>query len=91
MQPPPEAPLRFVGLDVHKRYVVVAAVNAQQKIVLPPRRLDLSEFEPWIGKNLKPTEGPPAPPPRPHSTAALGCGRAVCASVLAYPCPAALL
>ncbi len=46
MEPPPEAPLRFVGLDVHKRYVVVAAVDAQQKIVLPPRRLDLNEFGP---------------------------------------------
>jgi transposase len=56
MEPPPEAPLRFVGLDVHKRYVVVAAIDAQQKIVLPPRRLDLSEFEQWIGKNLKPTD-----------------------------------
>ena len=56
MEPPLEAPVRFVGLDVHKRYVVVAAVDAQQKIVLPPRRLDLCDFERWIGKNLRPTD-----------------------------------
>ncbi len=35
---------RFVALDVHKRYVVVGAVNASQQIVLSPRRVDLDDF-----------------------------------------------
>ena len=38
---------RFVALDVHKRYVVIGAVNAQQQIVLAPRRVE-SRRSPWL-------------------------------------------
>jgi transposase len=44
---------RFVGLDVHKTYVMVGAVDAHQAIVLPPRRVALVEFEPWARQNLR--------------------------------------
>jgi hypothetical protein len=27
---------RFVALDVHRQYVMVAAIDAQQQVVLPP-------------------------------------------------------
>lgn len=38
---------RFVALDVHKHYVVVGAVNAQQQVVLAPRRIELDDLSNW--------------------------------------------
>ena len=39
---------RFVGLDVHKHYVMVAAVNAAKKVVLPPRKVSLVALRIWL-------------------------------------------
>lgn len=47
---------RSVALDVHKRYVVVGAVNAQQQVVLPPRRVDLDDFLSWGQQHLRVTD-----------------------------------
>ena len=47
---------RYLALDVHKHYVVVGGVNAQQQIILPPRRLDLGEWAVWMPKHLHPTD-----------------------------------
>jgi len=47
---------RFVGLDTHKQYVMVGAVNAAQEVVLPPRKVSLIEFEGWAKKHLRPTD-----------------------------------
>jgi len=47
---------RFMGLDVHKQYVMVGAVNAAQEVVLPPRKVSLIEFEGWASKHLRPTD-----------------------------------
>jgi transposase len=47
---------RFVGLDVHKHYVMVGAVNAYQEMVLPPRKVSLVEFEGWAKKQLRPSD-----------------------------------
>jgi transposase len=47
---------RFVGLDVHKHYVMVGAVNRAQEMVLPPRKVSLVEFEGWAKKHLRPTD-----------------------------------
>jgi hypothetical protein len=33
---------RYLALDIHKHYLVAGGVNAQQQIVLPPRRFDPS-------------------------------------------------
>ena len=44
---------RFVALDVHKHYVMVAAVDAQQKVVLSPRRVSLDSFDSWIRHHLR--------------------------------------
>ena len=52
----PDAPARFVALDVHKAYVVVGAVNAEQAIALPPRRIALAQFPDWAGRHLPPTD-----------------------------------
>jgi transposase len=48
---------RFVGIDLHKHFVVVAAVNAQQQILLKPtRRIDLDDFPAWAAAHLGPQD-----------------------------------
>jgi transposase len=47
---------RYVGLDVHKQYVMVGAVNAAQEVVLPPRKVSLAELEGWAKKHLHATD-----------------------------------
>jgi transposase len=47
---------RFVGLDVHKRSVMVGAVDAHQQIVLRPHRLSWDEFELWRQQHLHATD-----------------------------------
>ncbi len=38
---------RFIGLDVHKHYVMVGAVDAAQTVVMRPQRFNWVEFERW--------------------------------------------
>ena len=47
---------RFVGLDVHKRSVMVGAVDAQQQVVLRPFRLSWDQFEIWRRQHLQTTD-----------------------------------
>lgn len=47
---------RFVALDVHKSYVMVGAVTAEQDIVLTPRRVALTSLESWCQKHLHPSD-----------------------------------
>lgn len=47
---------RFVGLDLHKSYIVVGAVDGEQQVVIHPRRVQLSRFESWAKKHLNPTD-----------------------------------
>jgi transposase len=47
---------RFVGLDVHRRYATVAAVDSQQPVVLTARRIDFQDFDVWIRKYLRRTD-----------------------------------
>jgi transposase len=44
---------RFVGLDVHKRQVTVAAVNAQQEVVLSPHKVSVAGFTAWAQAHLQ--------------------------------------
>ena len=48
--------IRYVGLDVHKHYVMVGAVDQTQQTVLPPRRVTLADLESWAEKHLRPTD-----------------------------------
>jgi len=48
--------VRYVGLDVHKHYVMVGAVDRYQQMLLPPRKVSLLEFEGWAKKHLRPTD-----------------------------------
>jgi len=58
MKPYPDATLstRFVALDLHKYYVVVAAANRDQEVVLKPKRLAISDLAAWAKANLLPTD-----------------------------------
>jgi transposase len=38
---------RFVALDVHKHSVMVAAIDADQQVVLAPRKMSLERFAQW--------------------------------------------
>ena len=43
---------RFVGLDVHKRYLVAAAVDPDRNEVMSPRRVLLTRLDTWVQKTL---------------------------------------
>lgn len=45
---------RFVGLDVHKHYLVAVGMDAQLNQVLGPQRVQLSRLTPWAKKTLLP-------------------------------------
>ena len=43
---------RYIGLDVHKHYLVALGVDADLNVVLPMRRVEFSYLESWMKKNL---------------------------------------
>ena len=45
-------PSRFIGLDIHKYYLVAIGVNAQQEQVFGPHTVQLSRLEAWVKKHL---------------------------------------
>ncbi len=45
-------PTRFVALDVHRKYLVVGAVDSQQQVVLTPRRFGFEAFTQWAPAHL---------------------------------------
>jgi transposase len=47
---------RFVAFDVHKAYVMVAALNAQFEIVLSPRRVKMEDLAAWATHWLHSTD-----------------------------------
>ena len=47
---------RYIGLDVHKHYLVALGVDADLNIVLPMRRVELSHLESWMKKLKKQDE-----------------------------------
>jgi transposase len=49
-------PVRFVGLDVHKHYLVATAVDADKNEVMPLRRVPLVQLDDWVRKNLTPQD-----------------------------------
>src|SRR5512135_828046 len=56
MSTPNTSPNRFIGLDVHKHYLVATGVDAQARPVYGPRRVELSRLESWMSKDLCPTD-----------------------------------
>lgn len=49
-------PERFVGLDVHKHYLIAAAVDRDQNEILSPRRVQLTRLDEWMAKTLTPQD-----------------------------------
>jgi len=49
-------PHRWVGLDVHKHYLIAIAVDADLNQVLGPQRVPLATLERWIAKTLTPQD-----------------------------------
>jgi transposase len=47
---------RYVGMDVHKHYVMVGGMNRQKEWVLRPRKVRVSSFRAWAERNLKATD-----------------------------------
>lgn len=45
-------PQRYIGLDVHKHYLVAAGVAPDQTEVLSPRRVALPNLAEWVAQNL---------------------------------------
>src|SRR5688572_29246070 len=43
---------RYIGLDVHKHYLVALGVDEDLNVVLPARRVELSHLESWMKKSL---------------------------------------
>ena len=47
-------PVRFMGLDMHKHYVMVGAVNKEQEVLLRPRKFTWPEFDRWQKQHIGP-------------------------------------
>jgi transposase len=43
---------RYIGLDVHKHYLIALGVDADLNVVLPARRVDLAHLESWMQRTL---------------------------------------
>ncbi len=49
-------PTRFIGLDIHKHYLVAVGVDAQQHVVFGPQRVAYTQLTNWIAEHLTPTD-----------------------------------
>jgi transposase len=56
ISPPLSSFERYLALDLHRDYVVAGAVNGRQEIVLPPRRIEWTQWDTWRQANLRPTD-----------------------------------
>lgn len=43
---------RYFGVDIHKRHVTVAAVDAHQQLVFSPQKITVDNFEAWSAQHL---------------------------------------
>ncbi len=54
--PSPPSFERYLAVDLHKHYVVIGGLNARQEVILPPRRIDLSDWPAWSKAHLHKTD-----------------------------------
>jgi transposase len=47
---------RYVALDIHKQYCVVAGVDREGRVLLQPVRVEHADLEGWLKKNLLSTD-----------------------------------
>jgi transposase len=58
MNSPPETiPIQhYIGIDIHKYYVMIGGQNQYQEWTLRPRQVQMCRFRDWAEKNLKPDD-----------------------------------
>ncbi len=49
-------PKRFIGLDLHKYYLVAIGVDSEAEQVYGPRRVELADLDDWIQKTITPED-----------------------------------
>ena len=47
---------RYIGLDVHKHYLVAYGVDRDQHPVYGPRRVEYADLEAWLARDLRPSD-----------------------------------
>jgi transposase len=47
---------RYLGVDLHKHYLMIGGVNARQEVVLVPRRIELDDWSTWAKAHLRQTD-----------------------------------
>jgi transposase len=47
---------RYIALDIHKHYSIVAGVNFESKVVLEPVRVEHANLEGWLEKHIEATD-----------------------------------
>src|SRR5512141_3519525 len=47
---------RYIGLDIHKHYCVIAGVDREGRVVLQAVRVEHADLEEWLKKNLRATD-----------------------------------
>ena len=43
---------RYIGLDVHKHYLIALGVDEDLQVMLPARRVELAHLEAWMKKTI---------------------------------------
>jgi transposase len=54
--PPVQGFSRFIAIDIHKHYLMIGGIDAEQQIVLQPRKVELHRWLDWAEANLHPTD-----------------------------------
>ena len=49
-------PPRYIGLDIHRQFVMIAAVDAQQQVLFDGTRVSLDTFAAWAQIQLRATD-----------------------------------
>jgi transposase len=47
---------RYIALDIHKHYSVVAGVNFEGQVILEPARIEHADLEAWLEKHIQATD-----------------------------------
>lgn len=50
--PPERNFTRYLAIDLHKRYLMIGGLDAQQRVVMPPRKVDLHRWPAWAATHL---------------------------------------
>lgn len=47
---------RYIGLDVHKNFIMIAAVDRAQETIMAPRKVKMTQFDDWIADHITPED-----------------------------------